>query len=197
MKPFLHLFLAALFCLATGCQLTSFSDPTEYAYDTFGMDLPKGKQLYLAYCIWYTDPQNISPLNFHKGTIIPFGTPVDIVKAYERNVVFQIKGSIRQFRIENDYAMTMLRDKDFFQQIFTTRNPDDELKNISPETLADMKNGIVTVNMTRDEVLTVFGPPPKFMNPLSDITWSYYVDPSLKTVHIVFKNDKITYIFED
>ncbi|HBM17367.1 MAG TPA: hypothetical protein DD381_13655 [Lentisphaeria bacterium] len=196
MRLCFNLLLFILLISISGCQLANDSDPDEYAYDTFGMDLPKGKQLYLAHCIWYTDPLDISPLNYHKGTIIPFGTPIDIVKAGDGYITFQLKGTIRQFKIENDYPLTMLRDRPFFQQIFTPDNPENNLKDIDPETLADMKNGIVKVNMSREEILTVFGPPPKFMNPLSDITWSYYVDPTLKTVHVVFKNDKVSYIFE-
>ena len=194
---FFRFLMASLVISLAGCQLAQTPDPVEYAYDTFGIDLPKGKQLYLAYNIWFSNPLQISPLNYHSGTIIPFGTPVDIVKAGENSVTFQKKGSIRQFTIENDYAVTLLRDRAFYNQIFTTKNPDDLYKNLDEASLADMKNGIVKANMTREQVLSVFGPPPKFLNPLSEITWTYYLSPDLKTIHIVFKDDKISYIFEN
>lgn len=183
--------------ILAGCQLSRTPDPVEYAYDTFGMNLSKGKQLYLAYDLWYTDPTNINPLNYHKGTIIPFGTPVDLVKADSGYIIFQSKGSIRQFTLKNDYPLTLLKDDEFFQKVFTTENPYDTFKDMDSVTLNDMKRGIVKANMTRDQVLAVFGPAPKSLNPLSEITWTYYLSPDLKTVHVVFKNDKVTYIFEN
>lgn len=187
----------ACFITLTSCQIARTPDPVEYAYDTFGMDLPKGKQLYLAYDIWYTDPTNINPLNYHKGTIIPFGTPVDLVKADNGYIIFQTKGSIRQFTLKNDYPLTLLKDNEFFQKVFTNENPDGKFKDLDSATVSDMKSGIVKVNMTREQVLAVFGPAPKSLNPLSEITWTYYLSQDLKTVHVVFKNDKVTYIFEN
>jgi len=189
--------LLACFITLTSCQIARTPDPVEYAYDTFGMDLPKGKQLYLAYDIWYTDPTNINPLNYHKGTIIPFGTPVDLVKADNGYIIFQTKGSIRQFTLKNDYPLTLLKDNEFFQKVFTNENPDGKFKDLDSATVSDMKSGIVKVNMTREQVLAVFGPAPKSLNPLSEITWTYYLSQDLKTVHVVFKNDKVTYIFEN
>lgn len=194
--PFKLAFLALLVFIA-GCQIARTPDPVEYAYDTFGMDLPKGKQLYLAYDIWYTDPTNINPLNYHKGTIIPFGTPVDLIKADDGYIVFQIKGGMRQFTLKNDYPLTLLKDGEFFQNVFTAENPDSKFKDLDSATFIDMKNGIVKVNMTREQVLSVFGPAPKSLNPLSEITWTYYLSKDLKTVHVVFKNNKVTYIFEN
>jgi hypothetical protein len=189
--------LASFFVLICGCHIAKDPDPVEYAYDIFGMNLPKGKQFYLAYNIWYADPLNINGLNYHKGTIIPFGTAVDIVKADEGYIIFQVKGTIRQFTLKNDYALTMLKDNEFYKRVFTTKNPMDMFKDIDSATLSDMKNGIVKVNMTREEVLAVFGPPPKSLNPLSEITWVYFVDQGLQTTHIVFKDDKVSYIFEN
>ena len=194
---FYNMFLLIAFLILTGCQISRTPDPVEYAYDTFGMDLPKGKQLYLAYDIWYTDPTNINPLNYHKGTIIPFGTPVDLVKADKGYIVFQGKGGIRQFTLKNDYPLTLLKDNEFFQKVFTTENPDNRFKDLDADILKDMKSGIVKVNMTRDQVLAVFGPAPKVLNPLSEITWTYYLSRDLKTIHVVFKSDKVTYIFEN
>lgn len=194
---FLGLCLLICFVILAGCQIARTPNPVEYAYDTFGMDLPKGKQLYLAYNIWYSEPTNISPLNYHKGTIIPFGTAIDLVKADNGYIIFQIKGSIRQFTLKNDYPLTLLRDSGFFQQVFITENPIDKFKDWDSATINDMKKGVIKVNMTREQVLAVFGPAPKSLNPLSEITWTYYLDRDLKTVHVVFKNDKVTYIFDN
>ncbi len=191
--------LTILFFLifTTGCQLAKTPNPVEYAYDAFGMDLPKGKQLYLAYNIWYTDPTNINPLNYHKGTIIPFGTPIDIMKAESGHIVFQMKGTIRQFTLNNDYPLTLLKDDVFFNNAFTTENLNDRFKDLDAATISEMKAGIIKVGMTREQVLAVFGPPPKSLNPLSEITWTYYLSPDLKTVFVVFKSDKVSYIFEN
>lgn len=193
----LKLFFLACLLFIAGCQISRTPGSVEYAYDTFGMDLPKGKQLYLAYDIWFTDPTSISPLNYHKGTIIPFGTPVDLIKADSGYIIFQIKGGIRQFTLKNDYPLTLLKDNEFFQNVFTIENPHDKFKDLDSAILNDMKSGIVKVNMTRDQVLAVFGPAPKSLNPLSEITWTYYLSPDLKTMHVVFKNDKVTYLFNN
>lgn len=181
-----------------GCYVPKDPENLEYAYDLYGLNFYPNKQIYLAHNIWYTDPMNISALNYHTGKIIPFGSEIVLLKAEKDYVIFRIQGSSQEYKIINDRPITLLRDREIFHQIFTQDdNPAFKLKNIDSALLNNMKNGIVSLGMNREQVLVTYGPAPKYINQLSEITWVYLINPQLKTTHLVFKDNKVNYIFEN
>lgn len=191
---FFSIFLLSI----SGCYVPKDPEKLEYAYDFFGLNLYPNKPTYLAYNIWYTDPMNINALNYHSGKIIPFGSEIILLKAEKGYVIFRVQGSAQEYKIINDRLLTLLKDKNMFGQIFTQDgDPTLQLKNIDSAKLNDMKKGIVSLGMTKEQVLVTYGPPPKHINQLSEITWVYLINPQLKTTHLVFKDNKLNYIFEN
>lgn len=195
----LKLFLLLTCCaLLSGCYIPVKPEKLEYAYDRYGLDFYPNKPTYLAHNVWYTDPENINALNYHSGKIIPFGTQIIFLKAEKNSVLFRIQGSAQEYNFKNDPVATLLDDKHMFHQIFTQEgNPILNFKNIDPSVLAGMKNGIVKPGMTKEQVLAAYGPAPKSINQLSEITWVYLINSQLKTTHLVFKDNKVTYVFEN
>ncbi len=191
--------LLSMFLLSvSGCYVPRDPGNLEYAYDFYGLNLYPNKPVYLAHNIWYTDPMNISALNYHSGKVIPFGSEIILLKAEKGYVLFRIQGSAQEYKIVNNRALTLLKDKDMYQQIFTQEgDPTLNFKEIGATVLNDMKKGIVSLGMTREQVLVTYGPAPKNINQLSEITWVYLINQQLKTTHLVFKDDKINYIFEN
>lgn len=196
---YVKLFLFSIFLLSiSGCYLPKEPGVLEYAYDTYGLDLYPNKPIYLAHNIWYTDPMNISALNYHSGKIIPFGSEIILLKAEKNYVIFRVQGSAQEYKITNNKPITLLQDKEMFGQIFTQEgDPTIKFKDINLAKLNDMKKGIVSLGMTRDQVLTTYGPAPKYINQLSEITWVYLINPQLKTTHLIFKDNKVNYIFDN
>lgn len=188
--------VATLF--VAGCYMPETPSKTDYAYDAFGLDFQRGKTIYLEYNLWYTDPMDISGINYHTGKIIPFGTPIEFVDAQKDKLTFKTPYSAQLYRVINDQPKTLLKDDELFHMIFTQdEDPMSKFKTINPEILKDMKNGIITLGMTRDEVLAAYGPGPRYLNQLSDVTWTYLINTQLKTTHIVFKDDLVNYIFDN
>jgi len=193
----LSLFLIFLLSISS-CHVPKEPGDIEYAYDFYGLDLYPNKPAYLAHNIWYTDPMNISALNYHSGKIIPFGSKIIFIKAEKGYVIFKVQSSAQEYKIINDRTVTLLNDKNIFGQIFTQEgDPTVKFINIDSARLNNMKKGIVSPGMTREEVLATYGPAPKYINQLSEITWVYLINPQLKTTHVVFKNNKVNYIFEN
>ena len=191
------LFLTFILSLS-GCYVPKDPGSLEYAYDFYGLDFYPNKPIYLAHNIWYTDPMNINALNYHTGNIIPFGSEIIFLKAEKDYVIFRVQGSAMEYKIINDKPITLLKDKSLFHQIFTQDgDPTLKFKDIAPTTLNDMKNGIVSLGMTKEQVTAIYGPAPKYINQLSEITWIYLINPQLKTTHVVFKNNKVNLTFEN
>jgi hypothetical protein len=195
----IKLALFSIFLLSvSGCYVPREPGSLEYAYDFYGLNLYPNKPIYLAHNIWYADPMNINALNYHSGKIIPFGSEIIFLKAEKDYVIFRVQGSAQEYKIANDRTITLLKDKDMFGQIFTQEgDPTLKFKDMNSAVLNDMKKGIVSLGMSREQVLVTYGPAPKYINQLSEITWVYLINPQLKTTHLVFKDNKVNYIFEN
>lgn len=190
--------LSIFLLLVSSCYVPREPGNLEYAYDFYGLNFYPNKPVFLAHNIWYNDPMNINALNYHSGKIIPFGSEIIFLKAEKGYLIFRIQGSAQEYKITNDRSLTLLKDKDMFNQIFTQEgDPSLKFKDMDRTVLNNMKKGIVSLGMTREQVLVTYGPAPKYINQLSEITWVYLINPLLKTTHIVFKDNKVNYIFEN
>ena len=192
------LFIALLILSISGCYFSDTAGKKQYIYDQFGLNYPVDKKVYLAHNIWYKDPMNISFMNYQQGKILPFGTEVKFVEAYPGYVIFKAVNDKNEFKIINDPDVSLLSNSAQFQQIFTPVNPDTKTSNLSEEIITKLKQGKIVVGMTRGEVLLSLGPPPQKMTPLgTKNTWIYFLNNTLKTTHIVFKNNKVSYVFNN
>ena len=180
----------------SGCYFTNTPGKLQGIYDQFGLNFPKDKQVYLAHNIWYTDSMDISFLNYQQGKILPFGTKIKFIEAYPDYVIFKTMSDNKEFKISNDLQYSLITNEDLFHKIFTATNPATKIKNLSNEIITKLKQGKIETGMTREEVLLSLGRPPYRMTPPGmKTTWIYYINNKLKTNHIVFKGNKVTYVF--
>ena len=184
--------------IISSCYYSTQISKLEYVYDQFGLNFPKHEQIYLAHNIWYKDPMNISYMNYQQGEIIPFGTEIKFIESYPDYVVFEVVKDKKQFKIVNEPEYSMLTNEEFFKQAFTTVNPMTRLTHASMKLILKLEKGQIELGMTREEVLISFGPPPLCMTPPgTEVTWIYFLNNELKTTHIVFQGNKVSYIFQN
>ncbi len=191
-------FLLSVTIFISSCYYSTPNSKLTYIYDQFGLSFSKYDQFYLAHNIWYKNPMDISYMNYQQGKIIPFGTEIKFIESYPDYVVFETVKDKKQFKIINEPEYSMLTDEEFFKQVFTHLNPMNKLEDVSQKLVSKLEKGEIEVGMTREDVLISLGPPPLCMTPPgTKITWIYFLNDELKTNHIVFQGNKVSYIFQN
>ena len=175
-------FLAAGALLLSGCQTRTIV-PEEV------LQLPAHASVYTAYNLWYENPESLSPDNIQKGSLIPFGTEVKLLSMTDSEIVFRAEG--KTFTLKYDGARTMMPIEDFAKQLFTTSVAVETASGVTPAAFEKMRRGIIEKGMTKQNVITTYGPPSKNRTPnqLSD-SWIYWVD-RVKTKRVIFRNGKV------
>lgn len=197
-KAFLSILCIILF--ASSCMYFPDKDQKlQYVYDMYGLDFDQHKTIYTKHNIWFDDPENIIVRYCEGKYLIPFGTEIKFIESYPGYVIFETKDNEKkQLRINNDTEETLLPDDEYFHRIFTEKNPMDELKGMSEKDLKALKEGRIYKGMTRQEVLIAYGSPPRLLNPFyhKKTTWMYIMDDQYRIRHVVFKDDKVSYVFD-
>ena len=175
-------FLAAGALLLSGCQTRTIV-PEEV------LQLPAHASVYTAYNLWYENPESLSHDNIQKGSLIPFGTEVKLLSMTDSEIVFRAEG--KTFTLKYDGARTMMPIEDFAKQLFTTSVAVETASGVTPAAFEKMRRGIIEKGMTKQNVITTYGPPSKIRTPnqLSD-SWIYWVD-RVKTKRVIFRNGKV------
>ena len=196
LKIFRIITVSAAVLAVTGCLFPTKESNVQYVYDMYGLNYKQGSKFYLNHDLWYKDPMDISAINYHEGDILPVGTEIDIIKSFAGYVTFKVVDTGKEYKIVNDTNMTLLSDEIQFHRLIGTKNPLEDLK-ISEKDLAAIKKGKLLLGMTRQEVLLAYGKPPRSFNPpYSRTTWVYLLNDQYKARHVVFKNDKVIYVFD-
>ncbi len=186
MKTISAMFFSALLAvgalLFAGCQTRTIV-PEEV------LQLPTHATVYTAYNLWYENPEKLTTDNIQKGTLIPFGTEVKLLSMTDSKIVFQANG--KTLTLNYDDARTMVPIEDFAKQLFTTSVAVETAAGVSPAAFEKMRRGIIEKGMTKQNVITTYGPPSKIRTPnqLSD-SWIYWVD-RVKTKRVIFRNGKV------
>jgi hypothetical protein len=195
-KSCILLVLAA--CLLSSCAIFVPTQEAnlQYVYDMYGLDFNRGDKLYLKHCIWYQNPMDINAMNYLNGKVLSVGDEIEFVKSFEGYVIFKTVKDGKEYKINNYIEYTLLSDKIQFHRIFSNKNPLEGL-NASEKVIGELKKGKIVNGMTRDQVIMLYGMPPRAFNPpLSQVTWVYFLDEQYLARHVVFKNDKVTYVFD-
>ena len=184
----------------SACYFSFAPSKTQYVYDQFGLGFIANQKAYLKHNVWYKDPMKISFFNYQQGKILPFGTEIKFIEGYHNSnyLIFETVNDRKKYKIINNPAVSLLSDKKLFHQFFTAVNLEKETASLPKEIVAKLKQGKIEVGMARKDVLLALGPPPLNLTPPgTKTTWIYFLNNTLKTTHIVFKNDKVTYVFEN
>ncbi len=160
------------------------------------MQHPEGTQYYTAHNIWYQGARRISSINYQSGAIIPFGTPVDIVKATKWTVDFKDLTTGKEHVIIYHENWGLEPMEGYLKKLLTTKSGEELTKGMSPRAVAAMRRGEVCKGMTKKQVAITFGPPSPHRTPSWDNeTWIYWVS-RWNTKRVVFKNDKVLEVIE-
>lgn len=160
------------------------------------LQLPAHARIFTAYNLWYDEDHEIRSINMQKGSILPFGTEVTILKATEEEIHFRTVADHRDFVIKFEKRYRMQAPEDYLRETFTRDDPETLTEGVPVPDLEKLKRGIVEKGMSKQEVRLAFGRPCKFKTPDESLdTWVYWTD-FLEGRRVVFNNDKVFEIIE-
>jgi outer membrane protein assembly factor BamE (lipoprotein component of BamABCDE complex) len=187
------LFAATLAALGLAALLAGCATPLDVNKI---MQEPAGTRYYTAYNIWYNGDQPISSINQQSGTLIPFGTPINVIKATKWTLKFKdlTTGKEHVIVYREKYGMEPM--EGFLKKFLTTKNAAEIHKGIPQRIVDAMKRGIVLKGMTKKQVAITYGPPSPHRTPSWDNeTWIYWKN-RWDTKRVIFKNGKVIEILE-
>jgi len=164
------------------------------AFSSLYAESLSGKTYYTRTNIWYENPNKILSTNYHRGAILPIGTTVKIHSIKGEKIQFTPDGSAQMFTLINDSKTSTISTDELFNRYFSVESVQVGVGDYYQATEADrenIKNGIITLGMSRKAVLMAYGYPPTHRTPLltSDIWHYWYSRPS--EVNVYFKDDKV------
>ncbi len=157
-----------------------------------------GETRYLCCNMHYEKP-DISDVNYLKGTLIPFGTRVQVLEVRKNSVKFQPAGhpTITLVLRYGKEAITM---DQYLDRIFVREDPHTKLPRpgkdkkqaaAAERTRKLIEEATVEPGMTKDEVLMTLGYPPVHRTPsLSAPMWTYWAN-RWATFEVYFDGDKV------
>jgi len=132
-----------------------------------------GRVFYLC-CNVHYDPAKpeITDAIPSRGSLIPFGTRVEVQKVTRDTVRFEAAGH-PAITLSYDHAKG-LPFSAYLSELFVTDDPRLKLKKVPARQVKLIEKGIVTPGMSRDQVLMALGYPPGDRTPSLDATtWTY------------------------
>lgn len=160
------------------------------------LQIPEFSSVYTSCNLWYDGKGVIKSENIQQGTILPFGSEVEFLKATAEEIRFRRSSDGKVYSIRYDSSTHLLPIEEFIKRIFVLRNEKDLTLGIRPVVREKIKRGIVEKGMTRQEVLLAYGPPPANRTPSETVdTWTYYTDRGV-TRRVVFFNNRVTDIIQ-
>ena len=127
-------------------------------------------------CNLHYEKLEASDLNAQVGTLVPFGTRVQIIRVRKNRVEFQPVGH-PPIALEYRYGRKTQPFETYIQQIFVDEDPHAKLRRArtGSKRVKAIEEGAVEVGMTRDQVLMSVGYPPAHRTPsLESREWHYW-----------------------
>ncbi len=168
---------------------------------------PLNTQLRTKYHLWYTNAENISPLNYMEGSFIPAGTliePIEVkrgtydiwgsVSVVDGSIKFRTPDDGKEYTIYYDQHLTMIPIEDFIRQFITVKPESDIYKNVPKNEIARVKSGKLEKNMHLNSVLVLLGPPAKSRtSAMTNQSWLYWKNKDV-VFRLIFRGNKIRQI---
>ena len=124
--------------------------------------------------IFYSDPENISCLNFLQKKFIPYGTAVTVIECNEQKLSFKTTGSDVIYTIKFTKGERMASMANYVRSIFGFSDRKAISEQIRPEFLDKVQAGEIAVGMTKAEIAVAWGKVPPIHTPdEKNITWIY------------------------
>lgn len=171
-----------------------------------------GQSRWLCCNLFYEKPK-INDGDYQRGTMIPFGTPVEVLEMSRRTVTFQATGH-PAILVQLRYGRKVLTMDQYVERLFVTEDPHARLRRPPArkgkrkgkgreqardrEEVERMNQAIeraqVVPGMTRAEVLMAIGYPPAHKTPSLDAaTWTYW-DNAFTTFFVHFDGDAVAQV---
>lgn len=147
--------------------------------------------IYFAQHAFYADHGKHLTTNYHKGTLIPVNTRVKIthLSSSRMNVELLDQGNT-EIHIVNMQKHTKKSMREIQPRMFNTTEVN--LSRFSAENQDGIKNGKITVGMTKDEIIMAYGYPPAHATPSTGANqWTYWKTRHNRIV-LNFHDDKLT-----
>jgi outer membrane protein assembly factor BamE (lipoprotein component of BamABCDE complex) len=141
-------------------------------------------------CNIHYEKDVINDANYQKGTLIPFGTRVQIIQVRSNAVKFKPEGHpplVWQLRFgRKNLSMDQAVDR-----LFVADDPRAKLRKTPDKTRKLIEQAAVEPGMTREQVLMSLGYPPAHRTPSLDVpTWTYWQN-RVVTFQVFFDGDKV------
>jgi len=142
-------------------------------------------------CNIHYEKTEITDVNYQRGTLIPFGTRVQILEVRRNSVKFQPVGHPPITAVLK-YARRTLTIDDYMNRLFVSEDPHTKLRRAPAKTVKNIEQGAIEPGMTREQVLMALGYPPAHRTPSVDSpTWTYW-DNRWTTFDVYFDGDKVS-----
>jgi len=153
-------------------------------------------------CNMHYEKDEISDANYLKGTLIPFGTRVQILEVGRHSVKFQPDGH-PALTLVHKYGKDSESFDAYLERVFLTADPRASLpkapKNAKPAQAKDVErvrrqieDGVVEPGMTKQQVIMALGYPPAHRTPSIDgPMWTYWAN-RWATFEVYFDGDKVS-----
>ncbi|MFP4026490.1 MAG: hypothetical protein ACLFWL_01715 [Candidatus Brocadiia bacterium] len=152
----------------------------------------EGKTYYTNVNIWYEGGREdeIRSTNYHRGKILPAGTPVAIQEVNTDGILFELKESGAELKLDYVPRHTVLSVSEYFKRMFSEKNVLKE-KDFTKEEMEAIEAGEVRPGMSKEAVIVAYGYPPSHETPaLSANTWHYWISRWNRRV-VEFKDGKV------
>lgn len=137
--------------------------------------------LYTAYNMWYEHPENVSSVNYHRGAMIPAGTPVSDARASARRIKFTTANGVFTIAYSEKYHPGMTAEA-FKNRMLTNKDFAQLTAGMSPAEIECIKTGTVQPGVSKACVLVAYGYPPEHVTPsLDQNMWMYWQDRFRRT----------------
>lgn len=135
----------------------------------------------------------ISDVNYQRGTLIPYGTPVRITRVTRKGVVFEAPG-YPPITLLFRYGRRVLTLDDYLERVLQRQDPRPEVARRPLPIREAITQGRVVPGMTRADVLHAIGHPPVHRTPsLGAPEWRYWQNRWEEFV-VRFDGDRVTAI---
>ena len=159
-----------------------------------------GQQFYLCCNLIFDGDGETTDANYllsddSNRILLPLGTAVTVTKAGRNYVDFVApQGHPGSFELSLEYGSPAIAAEQYFPLILRKEDPAPQLTQQPPTTVLDIRNGRLSIGMSRAEAAMARGFPPFHQTAgLQAPTWLYYDDPDVGQ-YVTFSDDRITAI---
>lgn len=151
---------------------------------------PIDSKVYLAYNVWYQNPNEVSCLNIQTGRVLPIGSEVTPLSASEKHVTFVDANGV-EFTILFDAESMMIPVQEYIRRLFTLKSADELLKDLPAEHQEKILAAQILPKMSKEEVILAYGYPAAGRTPsLQNSSYLYYLTPK-KVLYVLFQGDEV------